>query len=209
MSGRGWKRNEHPTSGPEHFVEKNRPRCNKAPRLLRVLHKRADVQSFTTLVDNVRDRLYRLALRMTGDGGEAEDVVQEVLISGWKQREDIVQLDNPPAWLLRMTHNRAIDRLRSRKARSRYEGDAAVPDHHAQTPLQLVESRDTLDHIHRQMTRLSPEQRSVLQLREIEGLSYREIAEATGLNIDQVKVYLHRGRRQLRQLLLQEKIVER
>ncbi|NJB86850.1 RNA polymerase sigma-70 factor (ECF subfamily) [Lewinella marina] len=167
------------------------------------------MQSFSSLVESVRDRLYRLAVRMTGDGSEAEDVVQEVLISGWQRKEEIVQLENPPAWLMRMTHNRAIDRLRSRKARTGYERAAAPADYHGLTPLRLLETRDTLDLIHRQMARLSPEQRSVLQLREIEGMSYREIAEATGLSTEQVKVYLHRGRRQLRQWLLQEKIVER
>ncbi|THH39370.1 RNA polymerase sigma factor [Neolewinella litorea] len=193
----------------EGLVEKSGWGCNKGARLLRVPFKRANVQSFTSLVENVRDRLYRLALRMTGDGSEAEDVVQEVLLSGWKQQEEIVGLDNPPAWLLRMTHNRAIDRLRSRKARTRYESAAAPADHHLQTPHRLVESRDTLEQIDRQMAKLSPEQRTVLQLREVEGLSYREIVEATGLTLDQVKVYLHRGRRQLRRLLLEKKIIER
>ncbi|WP_157974591.1 RNA polymerase sigma factor [Lewinella sp. IMCC34183] len=166
------------------------------------------MESFTSLVDTVRDRLYRLALRMVGDDGEAQDVVQEVLISSWQRQEEIVQLDNPPAWMMRMTHNRAIDRLRSRKARTNYERAAAVPDRTQLTPHRLVESEDTLGHIHRQIARLSPEQQSVLQLREVEGLSYREISEATGLSLDQVKVYLHRGRKQLRQLLLQERIVE-
>lgn len=166
------------------------------------------MQSFTSLVDTVRDRLYRLALRMVGDGGEAEDVVQEVLISSWQRQDEIVALDNPPAWLLRATHNRAIDRLRSRRSRSNYEGKAAVPDQTLQTPHRLLETEDTLGHIHRLIARLSPEQRSVLQLREVEGLSYREIAAATGLSLEQVKVYLHRGRRRLQQLLLQEKIVE-
>ena len=166
------------------------------------------MESFTSLVDTVRDRLYRLALRMVGDDGEAQDVVQEVLISSWQRQEEIVQLDNPPAWMMRMTHNRAIDRLRSRRARTNYEGAAAAPDRTQLTPHRLVESEDTLSHIHRQIARLSPEQQSVLQLREVEGLSYREISEATGLSLDQVKVYLHRGRKQLRQLLLQERIVE-
>lgn len=157
----------------------------------------------------MRDRLYRLALRMTGDGGEAEDVVQEVLISGWQRQEEIVQLDNPPAWLLRMTHNRAIDKLRSRRARTSNEQAAAQPDRSTLTPLRLVEAEDTLSHIHRLMNRLPTEQRSVLHLREVEGLSYLEIAEATGLSMDQVKVYLHRGRKQLRELLVNQHIVER
>ena len=168
----------------------------------------AHVPHFTTIATTVRDRLYRLALRMTGDGGEAEDVVQEVLISGWQRRQEIEALDNPPAWLLRMTHNRAIDRLRSRKVRATNERAAALGDQSDLTPHRLVESADTLGHIHRLMQQLPTDQRSVLQLREVEGLTYREIATTTGLTVDQVKVYLHRGRSKLRQLLLQENIVE-
>ena len=167
------------------------------------------MQSFFTLTESVRDRLYRLALRMVGDGGEAEDVVQEVLISGWQRKDEIVRLDNPPAWLLKMTHNRAIDRLRSRKARTAYERAAAPADSCDRTPHRLVESQDMLGHIRRQMERLPSDQRAVLQLREVEGMSYREIADVTGLTLEQVKVYLHRGRQRMRELLLKEKIVER
>lgn len=165
--------------------------------------------AFTVIAASVRDRLYRLALRMVGDGGEAEDVVQEVLLSGWQDRQKIESLDNPPAWLLRMTHNRAIDRLRSRKVRQNNERAAAPTDQTLDTPYRRTESADTLDHIHRLMQRLSVEQRTVLQLREVEGLSYREIADTTELSLEQVRVYLHRGRTKLRQLLLNEHIVER
>ena len=167
------------------------------------------MQTFNTIAATVRDRLYRLALRMTGDGGEAEDVVQEVLISGWQRREEIVLLDNPPAWLLKMTRNRSIDRLRSRRVRNSNETAAAPPDCCQRTPHRLAESSDTLGHIHRMISRLPTDQRAVLQLREVEGMSYREIAEVTGLSGEQVKVYLHRGRNQLRQWLITEKIVER
>ncbi|MGB3801464.1 MAG: sigma-70 family RNA polymerase sigma factor [Lewinella sp.] len=167
------------------------------------------MQNFASLIDSVRDRLYRLALRMTGDGSEAEDVVQEVLIRGWQRQDEIVRLDNPPAWLLKMTHNRAIDRLRSRKTRSTYERAAAPDDACHLTPHRLVETEDTLSHIRRQMEKLPVDQRTVLQLREVEGMSYREITEVTGLKMEQVKVYLHRGRQRLRDLLLKERIVER
>ena len=163
--------------------------------------------AFTAIATSVRDRLYRLALRMVGDGGEAEDVVQEVLLSGWQRRQEIEQLDNPPAWLLRMTHNRAIDRLRSRKVRDKNERAAAPADRSHETPHRLVESADTLGHIHRLMQQLPTDHRSVLQLREVEGMSYREIVQATGMTLEQVKVNLHRGRNKLRQLLLNEKIV--
>ena len=164
---------------------------------------------FTHLATDVRDRLYRLALRVTGDTGQAEDVVQDVLLTGWKQREEIVELENPPAWLLRMTRHRAIDLLRSRTARSRRELAVAPADRDARTPLRLAEGADTLAHVHRIIGSLPERQRSVLQLREVEGMSYREIGAATDLSPEQVKVYLHRARTRIRQLLVDQKIMDR
>ena len=166
------------------------------------------MNSFTHLIDSVRDRLYRVALRLVDDGDEAADVVQEVIISGWQQRDELVHLDNPPAWLLRMTRNRAIDRLRSRNTRRQYETAAAVPDYSTETPHRTTESEDTLGHIHRLMQRLPEAQRTALHLREIEGLSYREIATALNTTEGQVKTHLPRGRGRLRQLLLDHRIVE-
>ena len=69
------------------------------------------MDQFSTIITSVRDRLYRLALRVVNDPDEAEDVVQDVLIKSWGKRDEIVRLDNPPAWLLRMTKHQAIDRL--------------------------------------------------------------------------------------------------
>ncbi len=163
---------------------------------------------FTHLATNVRDRLYRLALRVTGDSGEAEDVVQDVLLSGWKKREEIVGLDNPPAWLLRMTRHRAIDLIRSRTARSRRETAVAPADRETLTPLRIAEGADTLAHVHRIIASLPERQRSVLQLREVEGMTYQEIGTATELSPEQVKVYLHRARTRIRQLLVHQKILE-
>ncbi len=163
---------------------------------------------YTRIITSVRDRLYRLALRVVNDADEAEDVVQDVLVKSWKKREQIVSLENPPAWLMRMTKHQAIDRLRSAKVRGARETEAAAPDHDAHTPYRITAANDTLGHIHRLLQQLPPDQRTVLQLREVEGMEYKEIAEATNLSLSQVKTYLHRGRGKLRALLLEQKIVE-
>jgi RNA polymerase sigma factor (sigma-70 family) len=175
----------------------------------RVLSKHPFVlDQFTSLVSSVRGRLYRLALRVVNDADEAEDVVQEVLIKSWRKREEIALLDNPPAWMLKMTRHQAIDRLRSGKVRSLRETEAAPPDRDEATPYRLTASGDTLAHVHRLIQQLPPNQRTVLQLREVEGMEYQEIAAATDLTMAQVKVYLHRARTKIRSLLLQERIVE-
>jgi len=164
------------------------------------------VDHFSSLVSSVRGRLYRMAYRVVGDADEAEDVVQEVLIKSWGKREEIAGLDNPPAWLLRMTKHQAIDRLRSAKVRHLRETEAATTDHDTLTPYRLTAANDTLAHIHRILRQLPPAQQQVLHLREVEGLEYREIADATGLSMDKIKVYLHRGRSKMRTLLLQQRI---
>jgi len=162
---------------------------------------------YSTIITSVRDRLYRLALRVVNDADEAEDVVQDVLVKSWKKRDEIVSLDNPPAWLMRMTKHQAIDRLRSAKVRGLREREAAPPDLEQRTPYQLTATNDTLGHIHRILQQLPANQRTVLQLREVEGMDYQDIAEATGLTMAQVKVYLHRGRGKIRELLTKEKIM--
>ena len=161
---------------------------------------------YTHIITSVRDRLYRLALRVVNDADDAEDVVQDVLVKSWRQREKIVCLDNPPAWLMRMTRHQAIDRLRSAKVRSARETEAAVPDLNAQTPYRIAAANDALGHVHRLLQQLPPAQRMVLHLREVEGMEYQEIADTTDLSLQQVKTYLHRGRHKLRALLLKEKI---
>lgn len=159
---------------------------------------------FTQLITSVRDRLYRLALRVTGDADEAEDVVQDVLVKGWRKRREIVNLDNPPARLLWMTRHQAIDRLRAARLRGEREREAAAPDLDTRTPYRIAAGNDALGRVERLLASLPTDQRTVLQLREVEGLEYREIVAATGLTLTQVKVYLHRGRSRLRQLLTSE-----
>ena len=155
---------------------------------------------------NLRKRLYQRALRLLGDAGEAEDVVQDVLARGWQQRDRILGLDNPPAWLMRMTHNRAIDELRARAVRRRRETAAAPADRDGRTPYRLLATDDALRRVHRLLEELPPDHQRVLRLREAEGLTYAEIAARTGLTLAQVKTNLHRGRTKLRALLLAQNL---
>lgn len=164
------------------------------------------MDQFSHLITSVRDRLYRLALRVVNNADEAEDVVQDVLVKSWGKRDEIVRLDNPPARLLWMTKHQAIDRLRSAKVRSTREGEAAAPDLDARTPYRFTANNDALRQVDRLLLLLPTNQRMVLHLREVEGMEYQEIADATDLSLAQVKVSLHRGRARLRQLLTKESI---
>lgn len=156
------------------------------------------IKDFTRRVIPIKDRLFRFAMRMVDNAAEAEDVVQEVLIKLWNKREELPAIDNLEAWSIRLTRNLSVDKLRSKhhKTETLKEGYDAVSD--AYTPQQLVETKDAMDKIHSMMQALPEKQRMVMQLRDIEEMSYAEIAEILEIPMNQVKVNLFRARQQMK-----------
>ena len=155
----------------------------------------------------IKDKLYRFALRITGSGFEAEDVVQEVMIKLWKKRADLSQYANTEAWCMRMTKNLSIDKLRSKHRRT--EDIAATYDLAGgdESPHELAEQQDTIAHIQQLMNSLPTKQKMVMQLRDIEDMSYQEIAEALDIPMNQVKVNLFRARKAIRTKLLESNLL--
>lgn len=160
------------------------------------------INEFMELVTPYKDKLYRFALRIVGDRFEAEDVVQEVLIKIWKKKDHFLTITNQEAWCMTLTRNLAIDKTRARKVQtSDIDGFFHLKDNTA-TPDNALESSDTMKEIKGIINTLPDKQSEVLHLRDIEGFSYQEISDITGLKVDQVKVYLHRARTTLRQKLV-------
>ena len=135
-----------------------------------------------------RDRLYRLALGITMHTGEAEDVVQETMIRAWERRAEWPMIKNMGGWLALICRNLALD-SRKRQARSTDEA-------------RRIEARDTLEYINRLSASLPPPQDEIFRLRDIEGLSYHDIAEQLDISEDQVRVYLHRARTKIREQIV-------
>lgn len=156
-----------------------------------------DAAAFQDTVRDHKDRLFGLAVRLTGDWAEAEDVVQESFIKLWQQEP------KPPGtavlpWLLTVTRNASLDRLRRRRL---VPADQAAleahPDGAAQPDRQTA--GDEFDRrLQRAVSGLQEPFRSLVILREMQGLDYQAIAQTLSLSLSQVKVYLHRARRQLR-----------
>ncbi len=154
----------------------------------------------------IRHKLYRFALRITGSVHEAEDVVQEVLEKVWKTApEQSETVQNWEAWCMTLTRNRSLDKTRSQTLRrtaplegvSERSGDMA-------TPAQSTEQNDLIARVKLMMQQLPEKQRLVMHLRDIEELSYDEIAESLNISLDQVKVNLHRARKTVREKMIQE-----
>ncbi|MBO4801892.1 MAG: RNA polymerase sigma factor [Bacteroidaceae bacterium] len=148
-----------------------------------------------------RDRLYRLALGITLHTAEAEDVVQETMIRAWEHREEWPTIQNIESWLTQICRNLALDRkkkMRTSLLPTMPEAGETVPENLVTHP--SPEMGENLFYIVGQLiTELPPPQDDIFRLRDIEGLSYRDIATQLNLSEDQVRVYLHRARQRLRE----------
>ena len=152
----------------------------------------------------IRHKLFRFALRITGNSHEAEDVVQEVLEKVWKtpalQSEAVQSWE---AWCMTLTRNRSLDKNRTRVLRRTAPLDGLNEHQTGHTnPAQATENQDLVDQIRRQMQSLPNKQRLVMHLRDVEELSYEEISETLQISLEQVKVNLHRARKTVREHML-------
>lgn len=159
-------------------------------------------QRFRDHIWPLRDRLYRLAVQVVGERAEAEDVVQETMIKIWEKRDSLDQINNLDAWCARLVRNLGIDRYRSRKRRAQINLDqAATVADAAPSPVGHLQARDLQHQIDHCMQQLPTQRRMVIHLREVEGLSYKEIAQTLEISLDQVRTDIHRGRLFLRNAL--------
>ena len=155
--------------------------------------------SFRNDILPLKDKLFRLALRITSDRAEAEDVVQETLIRVWNKREEWTQFGSVEAYCLTVARNLAIDR--SEKIDSQHmeltPETQELPD--ALNPYEQLAQSEQLGLIHRLLNELPEKQRLIMQLRDMEGKSYKEIAVVLSLTEEQVKVNLFRARQKVKQ----------
>ena len=145
-----------------------------------------------------QDQVWSLALYLLRDRFEAEDVAQEAFVRLWQHRESLGG-DRVRPWLLRVTRNLCLDRLR--KQRPLVE----IEDEHAMSggPADGLQNRQLGERLRIAMARLAEPYRSLVVLRDVQQNSYEDVAQATGLSLPQVKTYLHRARKQLRQQLME------
>ncbi len=160
------------------------------------------LKEFEKMVLPFKNKMYRLALRIVGNAPEAEDVVQEVMIKVWKKRDYLETVNNLEAWCMTLTKNEAIDQTRSKHRRTvGMETQYDMRDHGNDVHRNL-EVSETLKTVKRYIDELPEKYKIVVHLRDIEEMSYDEIAQVSGFTKEQVKVYLHRGRKKLREQLV-------
>lgn len=155
--------------------------------------------SFREDILPLKDKLFRLAWRITLDRTEAEDVVQESLIRVWNKKEEWSEIESIEAYCLTITRNLAIDRSQKMDAQHAALTDEMEHAHSESSPQTGIEQREQLGIIHKLINDLPEKQRTVMQLRDIEGSTYKEIADALQITEEQVKVTLFRARQKVKQ----------
>ena len=150
----------------------------------------------------LKNRLFRLAQRIIQDRAEAEDIVQETLIKVWERRGEWPQIKSMEAYCLTLTRNLSIDR--SERAGTHHlclddccqEQLSTVP-----TPLQELEKTEQARLIERLIDKLPERQRTILQLREVEEKSYKELAEVFDKKEATLRKKYERARKKLKTYL--------
>ena len=173
--------------------------------LIARLQKR-DEAAFEELIRQYEKKVYTLCFRMCGNSEDAEEAAQDAFLALWRGIDRFRQESSLSTWIYRLATNACIDTLRRRKKQS---GSVSLDDEElfvdavdtSPQPQETVEHREEQQLLQEGLSALPEEYRKVLILREIEGLSYTEIAESASIELGTVKSRISRGRSLLRNFL--------
>lgn len=154
---------------------------------------------YISLVERLKDTVFRLARSILSDIHLAEDVTQDVFVRVWQQREAILRSDHPRAYICRIAHNLAIDRLRHReRERSFAIEEVAITSRNYDD----TERSDMVMLTKRFISELPERQRIVIHLRDVEGYELEDIAQILESDEASVRVNLSRARKSIKEQLL-------
>ncbi len=157
--------------------------------------------SFQSDILPLKNELYRMALRITMNPAEAEDVVQETMMKVWNKRDSWEQIDSIEAFCLTICRNLSLDKVR-RMDNQTQSLDASIQPHDqrvASNPEEQTIQNDRIRLVRQLINALPEKQRSCMQLRDMEGKSYKDIATILDITEEQVKVNIFRARQTIRE----------
>lgn len=149
----------------------------------------------------LKSKLYRIAYLWVRDREAANDILQQVFEKAWTKRNDLQAMENPTGWMVKALKNECMQHIR-RSKRMESITDLVLEDEEIQES-ELQTAR--LKMVFQFLDKLPEKQKEVFQLREVEGLTYEEIVGYLEISMDQVKVNLHRARKNLREYLIAKK----
>ena len=153
------------------------------------------VKDYNIAVDNYADNIYRFVIKHLKNVDVAKDVVQDTFAKVWIKHKDI-SAEKVKSYLFTTAYNTLIDVLRKEKYTDEVE---TIDKHFSQGEIKNLDLQETL---HNALDQLPDIQRTVILLRDYEGYDYAEIGKITDLKESQVKVYIFRARKKLKQILV-------
>ncbi len=153
-----------------------------------------ELNDYNNSVKEWADALFRFACKCTGNEEDARDVVQNSFEVLWQKREHVAPA-KAKAFLFQVAYNQSVDNYRKQRRMSYKE---MVDDNRS-----VLQGQSDLKRVlERALTKLDEQARALVLLKDYEGYNYEEIGQITGLNESQVKVYLHRARKVLKDYLV-------
>lgn len=159
-------------------------------------------KEFNERVVPLNRQLYRYAFRYLGNQEDSKDAVQDIFVKLWKLRSELATVYSIEAFAIRIMRNHCLDRIKLNKTVS-----LDVEEHFSNrsgkelAPDRRLEFSNTVEIVRHVITDMQEPQQSVVRMRDIEGYSNEEIAEALGIADGTVRVILSRGRNKIRQVL--------
>ncbi|MCI6617967.1 MAG: sigma-70 family RNA polymerase sigma factor [Prevotella sp.] len=157
-----------------------------------------NASQFKTLFLPVAAQMYGVAMRLTGNRQEAEDLVQEAFLRLWTRRERIGRIDRPDAYATTLLRHIHCDRLRLTALRESHSTPEELPLASSEDISRAIEQADLSAQIKTLISRLPDTQRLIITLKDIEGLELADIAARTGITEGNARVILSRARKAVR-----------
>jgi len=159
-------------------------------------------EEFKIQVIPLKNKLYRLALRLLGKVEEAEDSVQDTLVRLWTKRDQLDNFNSVEAFAMTVTRNICLDRMKSKSYQMERLPERSAYQLVQKDPAEAMEYTDLAGLIRKIMEELPELQRSILHMRDIEEMEFEQIAEILGMNVNAVRVNLSRARKKVRDTVI-------
>lgn len=168
---------------------------------------RGDARAFNELMSAQEKRMYAVAMRMFGNREDAEDCLQDAMLRIFRSISGFKFQSSFSTWVYRVTMNTCLDELRKRKNRPNTSLDGLLdagwmPTDAQDTPEQHALRAEVRGSVYGFIRELPEDMRAAVVLRDIQGLSYEDIAQALDTNVGTVKSRISRGREKLREKIM-------
>lgn len=160
-----------------------------------------DSKQFNNQIVTLSDKFFRLAKSILRNNDSAQDAVQDLIAKLWEKRASLDQVENVPAFSMRAMRNLCLDSLRQQHDETEIPYDAEYVD---LNPHQLTEQKDMVARVKKLIDELPELQRTVIRMRDVEGMELSEIACITSITENAVSVNLSRARQKIREKILNE-----